>query len=209
MDSPFHIPWSKLQSVTVAEPSFASFPELVQKSLEQCHQLLDMWELPTWEGPTCNGQEVYVALNERDFSVGPEQVLYKPLKGEWTVREAKVFNHEINSDTDTDSESGHHSGFSRPHLTPPPGIMMRCIKRSAKRDMADTKPCRVDLYRENGILGWDGNYPDFIKAVVDVDSDHFGMFGFDKVKIIWFKMILLRHSLTTVFTDREVDGSSE
>jgi len=182
MDSPFHIPWSKLQSVSVSEPSFTKFPELVQKSLEQCHQLLDTWELPTWEGPACNGQEVYVAVDEREFCLLPGQVLYKPLKEEWVVREARVFEYEMNSDTDTDSESGHRTALNCPPVAPPPGIIMRCIKRSATRDISETKPCRVDLYREKEMLGWDGNYPDFIKAVIDVDSDHFGMFGFDKIE---------------------------
>ncbi|KAG6011488.1 hypothetical protein E4U41_005497, partial [Claviceps citrina] len=26
------------------------------------------------------------------------------------------------------------------------------------------------------LLGWQGRYPDFIKAVIDVDADHYGLF---------------------------------
>lgn len=179
MDSPFHIPWSELPTTALSEPDLGSFPELVRKSLEQCHQLLDTWELPAWEGPACNGQEVYVTVDDREFCLLLGQVLYKSLRGEWDVREARVFDY---ADTDTDLETALRNDHRRPPLAPPPGIIMRCVKRSTTRDVSDTKPCRVDLHREKSVLGWDGNYPDFIKAVIDVDSDHFGMFGFDKVR---------------------------
>jgi hypothetical protein len=35
----------------------------------------------------------------------------------------------------------------------------------------------VDLFRDEKLLGWEARYPDFIKAVIDVDADHYNLFS--------------------------------
>ncbi|KAG5974907.1 hypothetical protein E4U55_007971 [Claviceps digitariae] len=61
--------------------------------------------------------------------------------------------------------------------TPPPAVLLRCTKLSKPSpDSAPDLPCLVDLYRSEKLLGWEGQYPDFIKAVIDVDADHYNIF---------------------------------
>ncbi len=166
IDSPYHIPWSKL-SLSISEPDFDGIPDLVRKSIDNCDKLLNTWELPPWDGPACEGKEVRFTVSGRSFSLQAGHVLYKPLQGEWRAMESRMFQH-----TET----------SQQPISPPPAIMVRCVQRAPTRDMS-SNPCRIDLLRDEPMLGWDGNHPDFIKAVIEVDADHFNIFHLATVRL--------------------------
>ncbi|EOD47884.1 putative esterase-like protein [Neofusicoccum parvum UCRNP2] len=59
--------------------------------------------------------------------------------------------------------------------------MLRCVDRVPAKD-GSPHTCRVDLPRDDVVLGWAGAYPDFIKAVIDVDSHHYNIFDLARVK---------------------------
>lgn len=163
IDSPYHIPWSKLDQ-SISEPEMDGTPFLVQKSLDNCDALLRTWELPQWEGPACDGHAVRFTHAGSSVRLPPGQVLYKPLQGEWQSMDARTF---------------HHAEKPENPVAPPPAVMVRCVECAPTKDAAG--PCRIDLFREERILGWDGNYPDFIKAVIEADAQHFNIFEFGKV----------------------------
>jgi hypothetical protein len=126
---------------------------------------LDYWELPTWDGPLYEGKSVGFKVGGKAFTVPAGQVLYKPLREEWRTMEIGGFQHKH---------------IPPEPISPPPAVMMQCIGRAPTKNMSKD-PCRVDIFREEPLLGWDGRYPDFIKAVIVADAHHFNIFEFSKV----------------------------
>jgi hypothetical protein len=44
----------------------------------------------------------------------------------------------------------------------------------------DTELHHLDMFRDQPLLGWEGNHPSFIKASFDVNSHHFDLFDMRK-----------------------------
>ncbi|KAL4982160.1 Alpha/Beta hydrolase protein [Aspergillus falconensis] len=155
VDAAYHIPWSKLQGPN-PDPELGPVPELIRKSFSNCSGLLDNWELPTWDDPSLGGEAIH-----RDHCAAgdTDQVLYKSLREDWRVLDC----------------GRHHDKVT---ASPPPALLLRCTHPVPTKE---TDPCRVDLFRDEPLLGWDGRYPDFIKAVVETDAHHFNVFEFSKV----------------------------
>ncbi|KAH7042809.1 Alpha/Beta hydrolase protein [Macrophomina phaseolina] len=168
IDSPFHTPWSKVPHPTAA-PDLPGLPDLVIKSLDNCEGLLTDWDLPVWDEPACEGKRVRFNAAGKSFTVSPGNILYKPLDADWRNVEVPRFEH-------TGEPSDHHAVI-------PPAVMLRCVGRVPAKDNSP-HTCRVDLPRDDIMLGWGGTYPDFIKAVLDVDSHHYNIFDLSRVKTV-------------------------
>lgn len=159
IDSPHHLPRSKIQQSTV-EPELSAFPELVHKMFASCDVMLQDWELPKWDAPTGEDKETRIATGGRSFKVQPGQMLYKPLNGTW--RPVAFERYE-------------HTEISEKPKAPPPAVLIRCVRHVNKATESDN-PALVDIHRDEVLLGWAGNYPDFIRATIDVDADHYDIF---------------------------------
>ena len=61
------------------------------------------------------------------------------------------------------------------HLEPPPGVLLRGLRRSETKS-GQPEECTIDMFRDDELLGWGGRYPDFIKVTYDIGSAHFGIF---------------------------------
>lgn len=172
IDSPRHIARSKV-TVPTSAPALSNLPDLVIKSFDNCDIILQDWDLPTWDGPTKEGKDVRVGVGGRSFTVNQNKVLYKPLRSPWKVIETKTFKHE--------------TVVENPKA-PPPAVLMRCVRHVKKLVSDSTGPCLIDLHREKTLLGWEEDYPDFVKACIDVDADHYDIFdhlSHDKVSAIY------------------------
>lgn len=176
IDSPFHIPLSKL-SLATSQASLPGLPDLVRKSLDNCVGLLKDWSLPDWDAPAYNGQDVQINITQtsnrrkEDVSIPSGHVLYKPLQGEATVTSTAKKSEQTEPPQPETS-------IGKAHVLPP-AVLLRCVKHASSSD--PSKPARIDLFREKMMLGWDENYLEFIKAVIDVDSNHYNIFEFSKV----------------------------
>ncbi|KAM4054542.1 thioesterase domain-containing protein [Hirsutella rhossiliensis] len=154
IDSPYHIASSKLTAPT-SEAKIEDITDLVQKSFENCDVMLREWDLPSWQGPSGGGREVEVRVAGQSFTLQPGRLLYKPLGEDW-----------------------------KPIIGPPPGVMIRCTRPAEKVAGSGPEPASIDRYRNETLLGWEGNYADFIRAVIDVDDDHYKIFDkYDEDKI--------------------------
>lgn len=167
IDSPYHIARSKL-TVPTTDTQIDGLPDLVQKAFDNCDIMLEHWDLPSWDGPACGGKDVKVGVAGRSFTLKPGSVLYKPVDGAWKPITTRTYNHETAVDEPK---------------APPPGVMVRCTRPIEKPEGA-RDPCLIDLYRDETLLGWEGNHADFIKAVIDVDADHYNVFDkYDQSKV--------------------------
>ncbi|POR34498.1 Uncharacterized protein TPAR_05300 [Tolypocladium paradoxum] len=167
IDSPYHIARSKL-TVTTTDPQFDGLPDLVQKAFDNCDIMLEHWDLPSWDGPACGGKDVKIGVAGRSFALEPGSVLYKQVDGAWKPITTRMYKHEKTVDEPRE---------------PPPGVMVRCTRPTEKPEGA-SDPCLIDLYRDETLLGWEGNHADFIKAVIDVDADHYSVFDkYDQPKM--------------------------
>lgn len=179
IDSPVHVPWSKLP-VSSARTDLSHLPELVRKSLDNCGPMLKTWELPTWNEAALKARPACIKFRQpgpgkEEVTVPSGHVWYSPLHGSPSLRPVAQLQH--------DDKTGQDGSVSIPPskhgLLPPPAVLLRCVDRTVSMD--PSKPARVDIFRDSTMLGWDENYPEFIKAVVDVDSHHFNIFDFSKV----------------------------
>ncbi|GME55558.1 Thioesterase [Neofusicoccum parvum] len=170
IDSPLHTPWSRVPTPT-APPDLPGLPDLVVKSLDNCEGLLTDWELPAWDEPAHGGRKVRFVAGGRGFAVPPARVLHKPLQGEWRPVAVAAFA------GGQPQPPPQHA----PAAAIPPAVMLRCVDRVPAKD-GSPHTCRVDLPRDDVVLGWAGAYPDFIKAVIDVDSHHYNIFDLARVK---------------------------
>lgn len=170
IDSPYHIPWSRIGPPPTAfgssELILGDFPDLVRKSFRNCHSLLADWQLPEWNAPVCGGKKVKIDVAGRSFSLEQGAVLYKPVEGEWQTIKTRMYQHV------------EHPVEPR---SPPPAVMIRCTQSV----MIKRGPNSADRFRTEKLLGWEGKYPDFIKATIDIDATHTDVFDqYDQVKVI-------------------------
>ncbi|KYK58089.1 Esterase-like protein [Drechmeria coniospora] len=169
IDSPYHIARSKLTMAT-SECEIVGIPDLVAKSFDNCDLMLKHWDLPSWDAPACNGDEVKVRVAGRSFTIPPRGLLHKPLDESWRLvetRQAPSKDPVVGS------------------VAPPPAVMVRCTRPAEKKKGEnECDPCLIDIFRHKTLLGWEENYPHFIKAVVDVDANHYSVFDkFDQPKV--------------------------
>lgn len=162
IDSPHHIPRSRLKTDTV-DPELKGMPGLVQKAFDNCDIMLEDWELPNWDAPSGGAKLSQVSVRGgKVFDVRPGKALYKPLVGDWRAIDHRIHQH------------GEPARLGK-LVAPPPAVMVRCVKPVPKT-LQSEKPALIDLHRKDTLLGWQGSYPDFIKATIDVDADHYNVF---------------------------------
>ncbi|KAK2592736.1 hypothetical protein QQS21_009579 [Conoideocrella luteorostrata] len=166
IDSPYHIARSKVKEAT-SKAQLDTLPELVQKAFDNCDIMLQNWDLPQWNGGDGGKtKDMKVTIGGQKFKLQPSQVLYKPSDGDhqtWNTIETKPFERK---GEDSTLAAG----------SPPPAVLIRCTKPAKAKDDTQGLPCLIDLHREERLLGWEGRYASFIKAVIDVDADHYGIF---------------------------------
>ncbi|QPG97757.1 hypothetical protein C2857_006820 [Epichloe festucae Fl1] len=177
IDSPYHIARSSITQ-PVSKARLTNIPDLVQKSFDNCDAMLRNWHLPRWSGGEAREAD-YFAVGGRDFKLGPSEVLHIPAAGgagTWsTISTEKQGTGSANASAN--ASAGESSGLAPG--SPPPAVLVRCTR--AARPVAEAQdvaaPCLVDLFRGERLLGWEGRYAEFIKAVVEVDADHYGLFN--------------------------------
>ncbi|OTA03522.1 lipase/esterase [Trichoderma parareesei] len=164
MDTPHHLPWSQIDGPT-DDPVIENIPPAIQKCFERCDEMIEHWEVPRWDGPACDGKVVFFGVGGRRYSVPPGKVLYKPFEGVWSPVEVPRYSEP--------AEEASQSG--RATITPPPTVLIRAIQ-SMPLPEGRTEPYIIDKHRHDRTLGWSANAPEFIKAVIDVNSNHYEMF---------------------------------
>ncbi|KAL7947432.1 alpha/beta-hydrolase [Trichoderma barbatum] len=172
MDTPYHIPYNQVEGLT-DDPVIENIPEPIQKCFDRCDEMMDDWEVPRWDGPTYNGKPVFFGVGGRRYSVAPGKVLYKPFEGTWSPVEVPQY-----SKPSEESEAGKGSQPETSSILPPPTVLIRATL-SMPLPEGRTEPFIIDKYRGDRTLGWSANSPDFIKAVLDVNSNHYEMFDKD------------------------------
>lgn len=175
VDSPYHIPWSQ-QPQTNQEFDMSGMPELVRKSFDNCDEMLDKWELPSWSDSVGAGQPLRVRSMGQSYTLDETHVLHKPIDGQRRIIETSRAR-----SYDNDSISSSSDSYSEP-VAPPPAVLVRCIKETPTKGPAESIPYHLDLFRDDPLLGWADNYPPFIKAVFDTNSHHFDVFDLRKVR---------------------------
>jgi hypothetical protein len=144
------------------DPDFSGLPELVRKSFDNYDVLLDTWELPQWTAPASQGKTIRFAVGSGNiFTVPDGSILHKPVRQDWHQVETRGFEQRTAS-----------SGLS---IEPPAAVLVKCAWPTPS-DPSSKEPSHVDRYRHETLLGWDGNHPNFIKAVVDTETHHFNIF---------------------------------
>jgi hypothetical protein len=69
----------------------------------------------------------------------------------------------------------------RGRLSPPPAVLLRCTQKTPSVPQSSGGTVRMDIYREELLLGWNRNHPGFIKAVLDLDAHHYSIFELAQV----------------------------
>ncbi|KAK4095471.1 hypothetical protein Purlil1_267 [Purpureocillium lilacinum] len=163
MDSPWLVAGRDLP-IGTPQPALIGIPDLVRKSLDNCERMLYHWELPQW-GRSSGKAFKFSAGNEK-FETQPGTVLYRSLKGDWRAVERTV-SHELTE----------QQALQTPPSGPPPAVMLRSVIPAPTKGSSG-KPCRVDQFRDELLLGWDGKYnTDMIHAVLEARSHHYDMFN--------------------------------
>ncbi|KAL6872005.1 alpha/beta-hydrolase [Trichoderma novae-zelandiae] len=171
MDTPHHIPFSQVDGPT-DDPVIGNIPEAIQKCFDRCDEMLENWEVPKWDGPACDGKVVFFGVGGRRYSVPPGKVLYKPFGGTWSPVEVPPYNKPAEESPRGDEESRPEKASS---IAPPPTVLIRALQ-SMPLPEGRTEPYIIDKHRGDRTLGWSANAPEFIKAVLDVNSNHYEMF---------------------------------
>jgi hypothetical protein len=197
VDSPYHMPWSQLIKSS-RELDIGDLPPLVRKSFDNCDEMLDTWELPRWSS-TAAFATVPLRCHVRGKSYVLEQseVVHCPEFGPGKVLKMKAhcsdpsalnrsFSHNFSSpSSSSSSDSGLANSGERESMAPigpPPAVLIRCLQNTpTKGPDDDTDLHHLDEFRNQTLLGWEGNYPPFIKASFDIDSHHFDVFDMKKV----------------------------
>lgn len=162
MDTPYHIPYSREEGPT-DDPVIENIPASIQKCFDRCDEMLNDWEVPKWDGPACDGKTVFFGVGGRRYSVPPGKVLYKPFQGTWSSVEVPQYKPSEESQPD------------KALIAPPPTVLIRSTQAMPLPE-GRTQPFIIDKYRNDRTLGWAGSTPEFIKAVIDVNSNHYEMF---------------------------------
>ncbi|KAG8410084.1 hypothetical protein J3458_019152 [Metarhizium acridum] len=176
IDSPYHIARSKI-AVPTSKPELTGIPPLVRKSFSNCDDMLQHWDLPLWDTSDSDAStDVKLTVAGETLAVRKGEVLHKPVGSDskWQTIAVKTYVKDAQADI-----SGSVAGGS-----PPPAVLLRCVKRakpepnhvSSGESQDVAPPCLVDLFRDEKLLGWEARYPEFIKAVIDVDADHYNLF---------------------------------
>ncbi|KAL0936941.1 Polyketide synthase PksR [Colletotrichum truncatum] len=152
--------------VETSNPDLGDIPELVQKCFDNCNGLLDTWKLLPWDKPVCDGRDVCVSVDGEKFRLQNDEVLYKPINDRWQTLETRTFD-------------GVQMPLRQP-ISPPPGVLIKCVQRVPVKG-STTDPVQVDLDRDEPLLGWEGNHPEFLKAVIEADAHHFNVFQFSNI----------------------------
>ncbi|KAH6613208.1 Alpha/Beta hydrolase protein [Boeremia exigua] len=176
VDSPYHTPMSKLPP-HAPDPNFQHLPELVRKSFENYDVLLDKWELPPWTAPALEGKTIRCSAGGKTFMVANGRILYKPLGKGWEDVKMQSFEHGT-------------STLER-CIELPPAALIRCAQ-AIPTDTDSKMPCFVDRFRHETLLGWDSNFPSFIKAAVDTNTHHFNIFDANINFIAQFKPLTIQ-----------------
>lgn len=199
IDTPYQLPFFTLDE-PVLDPDFSGMPDLVQKCFKYCDDYLQYWNMPEWTGPANGGRPLSIKAGNKSFDVAPGQVLHLSNAGEWAVRDGKTYE-------------GKYEASDKP-IAPPPGVMLRCLKRSQKPAGAPAdRDCTIDTFRDEPLLGYEGRYPDFIKATIDIDSSHFEMFDRTNDQLVraarFKKMLSENDSKLTDSADGDSDRSAQ
>ncbi|KAG6002743.1 hypothetical protein E4U21_002800 [Claviceps maximensis] len=202
IDSPYHIARSKVTR-PYASPQLTNLPDLVQAAFASCDKMLQNWDLPRWSGAgnkdaqkqTCE----FTAPGGWEFKLNQSDVLFKPATGgakSWSIIQIKTCTEAqpepaqeeaaeaegakaeaAKAEAQADAEDKDKSDTPPAPGLPPPAVLIRCTKATkTKPESPDGVPCLVDLDRAERLLGWEGRYADFFRAVIDVDAEHYGMF---------------------------------
>ncbi|KAL3419937.1 thioesterase domain-containing protein [Phlyctema vagabunda] len=134
-------------------------PELVRKSFDQSGNMMKIWELPSWDGVQAqSGRELLVD----GLVVKPGEVLNVDVLGKAKVESVPKYEED--------------GGF------PPWAVLVKATQTLKNTDAV------IDRWRNEKVLGWEGRYPEFVKAVVEVDSHHFAMFSLSTIDYITEKI---------------------
>jgi hypothetical protein len=197
IDMPMHIPWNM-------HPTVAPFqlpdnvPEGIRRCMGQTQGLIQDWKLPIWQPPPLDEERqpqrvVYTGFARRPTVIPPGKVYYEPLAGSGTVirldEDSDTPSYLIEGISECDKRKSGDPAFSnaigmtRP-TGPPTAVLIRCtelvpVSLSSSED--STRRVRIDLERDSRSLGWHLHQPEFVAAVVDVEANHYNMFGFEKV----------------------------
>ncbi|KAL7921044.1 Alpha/Beta hydrolase protein [Trichoderma austrokoningii] len=162
MDTPYHTPYRHEEGLT-DDPVIENIPEAVQKCFDRCDEMLEYWEVPRWDKAACDGKFVSFGVDGRRYSVPPGKVLYKPIDGIWSPIEVPQY------------KALEEPQPEKASLMTPPTVLLRCTDPMPLPE-GRTQPFIIDKYRNDPTLGWSGNTPEFIRAVIDVQSNHYEMF---------------------------------
>ncbi|KAJ6441486.1 isochorismatase family domain-containing protein [Purpureocillium lavendulum] len=163
MDSPWLVAGRDLP-IGTPQPALIGIPDLVRKSLDNCERMLYHWELPQWG--LGSDRSFTFSSGKQSLEIPPGTVLYRSLKGDWRPVERKG-RHEL-------TEQQTHQ---TPPSGPPPTVMLRSVVPAPTKGSSG-KPCRVDQFRDELLLGWDGRYnSEMIHAVMEARSHHYDMFN--------------------------------
>lgn len=131
--------------------------------------ILEDWELPQWDLPACKGNKVHIQVSNTNFTLESGTILHKPLNESWKITPIRK----------SQNQETHNKA-----VAPPPCAMLRCIRRVPVREEEHCEPCFIDKFRDETLLGWETNHVDFIKAIIDVDSNHYSVFNiYDDAKV--------------------------
>ncbi|UNI25041.1 hypothetical protein JDV02_010749 [Purpureocillium takamizusanense] len=166
IDSPYHLARAKIPTQTT-KSKIDGIPPLVQKAFDNCDAMLQHWDLPSWDAPSDTDAETELRVAGRSFTLQRGSVLYKAVDEDWKPLSVRRLEHYEKAAED------------KPVAAPPPGVMIRCTRHTQKADEAQPGTPLIDVFRDEKLLGWEGNHADFIKAVIDVDADHYGVFDKD------------------------------
>jgi hypothetical protein len=186
MDSPWLLPGRSLDQDLPKAALFGA-PELVRKSLDNVHKILYDWQVPQWYGAGEGTRKASWRIRGRKLEAPPAQALYRALSGEWKPvpyeREYKepapIEIPEDEKDTAIPPEAER-----TPTLPPPPAVLFRSVDVCPTAGRS-TKRARVDQFRDEPLLGWDGCYNrDMIRAVIEARSHHYDIFNSRNTKEI-------------------------
>ena len=168
IDSPYHFARCRITQ-PLAETDHGDVPDKIIRSFANTDAMLNEWDLPSWKGPSfMQGNKVTARFKGLSFDLGQGTTLYKPLRGSWRIVDYKSYARPNQAD-EGPSDATKGKG-------PPPGVMIRCVRESDKIFDSGDGPVLVDIFRHETFLGWEGQYPDFLVAMMDFDSHHYDVF---------------------------------